>query len=98
MDWSVAPSITVFAAPQRGYRPSELGSVRRSRRTRLVGHRRPQPRSWCSGTTKGTSRQAALDLFDAFGSKEKSLHANLGGHTGVPRSEMETGLGSSPGT
>ncbi|WP_328557686.1 alpha/beta hydrolase [Streptomyces sp. NBC_00358] len=40
---------------------------------------------------EGNDRQAALDLFDAFGSKEKSLHANLGGHTGVPRSEMEDG-------
>lgn len=30
-------------------------------------------------------RQMALDLFDAFGSREKSLHANMGGHTGVPR-------------
>ncbi|MFT3875243.1 MAG: alpha/beta hydrolase [Propioniciclava sp.] len=29
-------------------------------------------------------RQTALDLFDAFGSKEKTLHANMGGHTGVP--------------
>jgi len=26
----------------------------------------------------------ALDLFDALGSKEKSLHANMGGHAGVP--------------
>ncbi|MGW6824061.1 alpha/beta hydrolase [Streptomyces sp. NPDC055005] len=34
---------------------------------------------------EGNDRQAALDLFDAFGSKEKSLHANLGGHTGVPQ-------------
>ncbi|WP_405584915.1 alpha/beta hydrolase [Streptomyces sp. NBC_01190] len=34
---------------------------------------------------EGNSRQAALDLFDAFGSKEKSLHANMGGHTGVPQ-------------
>lgn len=33
----------------------------------------------------GNDRQAALDLFDAFGSKEKSLHANMGGHTGVPQ-------------
>ncbi|MGW7303404.1 alpha/beta hydrolase [Streptomyces sp. NPDC054829] len=33
---------------------------------------------------EGNDRQAALDLFDAFGSKEKSLHAHLGGHTGVP--------------
>ncbi len=30
-------------------------------------------------------RQAALDLFDTFGSKEKTLHANMGGHTGVPQ-------------
>ena len=27
----------------------------------------------------------ALDLFDAFGSQEKTLHANMGGHTGVPQ-------------
>ncbi|EMF01244.1 alpha/beta hydrolase [Streptomyces mobaraensis NBRC 13819 = DSM 40847] len=33
----------------------------------------------------GNDRQAALDLFDAFGSKEKTLHANMGGHTGVPQ-------------
>jgi hypothetical protein len=33
---------------------------------------------------RGNDRQLALDLFDAFGSKEKTLHANLGGHTGVP--------------
>ena len=29
-------------------------------------------------------RQRALDLFDAFGSEEKTLQANMGGHTGVP--------------
>ncbi|GAA0636636.1 hypothetical protein GCM10009547_46180 [Sporichthya brevicatena] len=34
-------------------------------------------------------RQMALDLFDAFGSTEKTLHANLGGHTGVPAHEGE---------
>jgi hypothetical protein len=34
---------------------------------------------------EGNDRQAALNLFDALGSKEKSLHANLGGHTGVPQ-------------
>ncbi len=33
---------------------------------------------------EGNDRQAALDLFDAFGSKEKTLTANMGGHTGVP--------------
>ncbi|MFJ5220888.1 alpha/beta hydrolase [Streptomyces sp. NPDC088354] len=34
---------------------------------------------------EGNDRQTALDLFDAFGSKEKSLHAHMGGHTGVPQ-------------
>ncbi|MFF9407978.1 dienelactone hydrolase family protein [Streptomyces anandii] len=34
---------------------------------------------------EGNDRQVALDLFDAFGSKEKTLQANMGGHTGVPR-------------
>ncbi|WJV44273.1 alpha/beta hydrolase [Streptomyces flavofungini] len=34
---------------------------------------------------EGNDRQAALDLFDAFGSPEKTLHANMGGHTGVPQ-------------
>jgi hypothetical protein len=36
-------------------------------------------------------RQAALDLFDAFGSAEKTLHANTGGHTGVPPFEADAG-------
>ncbi|MEG9548109.1 alpha/beta hydrolase [Streptomyces baarnensis] len=40
---------------------------------------------------EGNDRQAALDLFDAFGSREKTLHANLGGHTGVPPFELDTG-------
>lgn len=34
---------------------------------------------------EGNDRQQALDLFDAFSSKEKTLHANMGGHTGVPQ-------------
>ncbi|MEU9133068.1 alpha/beta hydrolase [Kitasatospora sp. NPDC048540] len=34
---------------------------------------------------EGNDRQASLDLFDAFGSAEKTLNANLGGHTGVPQ-------------
>ena len=33
---------------------------------------------------EGNDRQAALDLFDAFASREKTLVANIGGHTGVP--------------
>jgi len=40
---------------------------------------------------EGNDRQRALDLFDAFGSKEKTLHANLGGHTGVPAFEIDAG-------
>jgi hypothetical protein len=38
---------------------------------------------------EGNDRQMALDLFDAFGSQEKTLHANVGGHTGVPAFEAE---------
>ncbi|MFD5625310.1 dienelactone hydrolase family protein [Streptomyces sp. NPDC127072] len=41
---------------------------------------------------EGNPRQRALDLFDAFGSKEKTLHANVGGHTGTPWFELEDGL------
>jgi dienelactone hydrolase len=40
---------------------------------------------------EGNDRQLALDLFDAFGSKEKTLHANMGGHTGVPSFEGDAG-------
>jgi dienelactone hydrolase len=40
---------------------------------------------------EGNDRQLALDLFDAFGSKEKTLHANMGGHTGVPQFEADDG-------
>ncbi|MFJ6373302.1 dienelactone hydrolase family protein [Streptomyces virginiae] len=40
---------------------------------------------------EGNPRQRALDLFDAFGSTEKTLHANPGGHTGTPWFEVEDG-------
>ena len=40
---------------------------------------------------EGNDRQMALELYDAFGSKEKTLHANVGGHTGVPHFEGEAG-------
>ncbi|WP_369275513.1 dienelactone hydrolase family protein [Streptomyces sp. R11] len=40
---------------------------------------------------EGNPRQRALDLFDAFGTKEKTLHANLGGHTGTPWFEVDDG-------
>jgi hypothetical protein len=33
---------------------------------------------------EGNDRQMSLDLFDAFASGEKTLSANMGGHTGVP--------------
>ncbi|GAB1332986.1 dienelactone hydrolase family protein [Streptomyces sennicomposti] len=42
---------------------------------------------------EGNDRQAALDLFDAFGSEEKTLHANMGGHTGVPQFEGDAAAG-----
>ena len=40
---------------------------------------------------EGNDRQQALNLFDAFGTKEKTLHANMGGHTGVPSWEGDAG-------
>ncbi|WP_328916286.1 MULTISPECIES: alpha/beta hydrolase [unclassified Streptomyces] len=40
---------------------------------------------------EGNDRQSSLDLFDAFGTKEKTLHANLGGHAGVPSFEVDAG-------
>ena len=40
---------------------------------------------------EANDRQSALDLFDAFGAREKTLHANLGGHTGVPAFEIDAG-------
>jgi hypothetical protein len=40
---------------------------------------------------EANDRQAALDLFDSFGSKEKTLRANMGGHTGVPQFEVDEG-------
>lgn len=42
---------------------------------------------------EGNDRQAALDLFDAFGSKEKTLNANMGGHAGVPQFAGEAAAG-----
>lgn len=35
------------------------------------------------------SRDAGLALFDAFASREKTLHANPGGHGGVPAFELD---------
>ncbi|MFL0241727.1 alpha/beta hydrolase [Mycobacterium sp. SMC-17] len=33
---------------------------------------------------ESNDRQMALDVFDALGSREKTLQANMGGHTGIP--------------
>lgn len=38
---------------------------------------------------EGNDRQLALDLFDAFGSTEKTLQANMGGHMNVPAFALE---------
>jgi hypothetical protein len=38
---------------------------------------------------EGNDRRAALDLFDALGSSRKTLHANTGGHTGIPDFEAD---------
>ena len=38
---------------------------------------------------EGNDRRQALDLFDAVGSTEKTLHANLGGHAGTPWFEVD---------
>ncbi len=35
-------------------------------------------------------RESGLTLFDAFGSSEKTLHANPGGHVDVPRFELDS--------
>ena len=42
---------------------------------------------------EGNDRQMALELFDAFGSREKSLNANMGGHTGIPQHAGEAANG-----
>ena len=38
---------------------------------------------------EGMERQPVLDQFDAFGTREKTLHANLGGHAGTPWFEVD---------
>jgi hypothetical protein len=41
---------------------------------------------------EGNDRRMALELFDAFGSRAKTLNANLGGHTGVPQHAGEEAI------
>ncbi|TQS41099.1 alpha/beta hydrolase [Cryptosporangium phraense] len=38
------------------------------------------------------TRESGLSLFDAFGSKEKTLHASSGGHADVPRFEVDSAV------
>jgi hypothetical protein len=42
--------------------------------------------------------QLALDLLDAFGSKEKTPHANMAGTPASRSSKGSTGTGTTPGT
>jgi hypothetical protein len=37
-------------------------------------------------------RQSGLALFDAFASKEKTLHANAGAHKELPRFEVDSAV------
>lgn len=43
----------------------------------------------CQWNDEIAPREASLALYDAFGSKEKSMHANPGGHMGIPPFERE---------
>ena len=36
------------------------------------------------------TRQHGMDLYDAFGSSEKTMHVNPGGHIGIPPAEAES--------
>lgn len=38
------------------------------------------------------TRQQGMDLFDAFGSADKTMHVNPGGHVGIPARERESWL------
>jgi hypothetical protein len=57
-----------------------------------VSYPHPAPGAWqvtiqlqflLQWDNEGIERQTVLDLFDAFGTKEKALHGNLRGHTGT---------------
>lgn len=48
-------------------------------------------RCCCSGTTKETTGNWPWTCSTPFGSREKTLHAKMGGHTGVPQCEGEAG-------
>ena len=43
----------------------------------------------CQWNDEVAPRDASLALYDAFGSQEKSMHVNPGGHLGIPPFERE---------
>lgn len=43
----------------------------------------------CQWNDEVAPRDASLKLFDAFGSAEKTMHANPGGHMGIPAFERD---------
>jgi hypothetical protein len=58
---------------------------------------RPSPSPRCTRSGR-VPRDSGLALFDAFASREKTLHANPGRHAGVPAFELESAERFSPVT
>ena len=57
----------------------------------LVGHGGGQPVEFLlQWDDELVPRDSGLALFDAFASREKTLHANPGRHTGVPAFELDS--------
>ena len=72
--------------PGVGDRPPLAGSeqARDDLRRAIAAGERPDDDVLLQWDDEGDDRQMALDLFDAFASTEKTLYANMGGHTGIP--------------
>jgi pimeloyl-ACP methyl ester carboxylesterase len=47
---------------------------------------------WLQWDDEHIERQTGLALFDAFGSPEKTLHANAGAHKALPRFEVDSAV------
>jgi hypothetical protein len=79
--------------PAGGGRAAHLGrpSVRRELRSRIMFEEARQVTLpvlvLLQRDDEGNDRQMALDLFEAFATEEKTLHASVGGHTCVPQFE-----------
>ncbi len=78
-------SVTI-EPPGVGDRPPLAGSeqARDDLRRAIAAGERPDDDVLLQWDDEGNDRQMALDLFDAFASTEKTLYANMGGHTGIP--------------